>query len=88
MEPYNHQFYTKVSNCCCGSKQLSLARDVDNSFATDDRMNPKLADEYGIIMSTSHHEPMMRAWKEWERAATAKGPGDIPKTRNPPRLLG
>ena len=26
-------------------------------------MNPVLADEYGIVMGTSHHEPMMRAQK-------------------------
>ena len=37
----------------------------NNAFATDDPLNPKLADEYGIVMSTSHEEPMMRAEKEW-----------------------
>jgi hypothetical protein len=25
--------------------------------------NPVVADEYGIVMGTSHHEPMMRAKK-------------------------
>ena len=28
---------------------------------------PRLADEYGIVMGTSHQEPMMRAQKEWDR---------------------
>jgi hypothetical protein len=37
----------------------------NNAFAADDPENPKLADEYGIVMGTSHEEPMMRAEKEW-----------------------
>ncbi|MBN2426579.1 MAG: glycosyl hydrolase 115 family protein [Calditrichaceae bacterium] len=39
----------------------------NNAFADDDPQNMILADEYGIVMSTSHHEPMMRADKEWNR---------------------
>lgn len=35
------------------------------AFNEDDPRNPVLADIYGIVMSTSHHEPMMRAQKEW-----------------------
>lgn len=35
------------------------------SFNEDDPMNPCLADEYGIVMGTSHHEPMMRSHKEY-----------------------
>ena len=35
------------------------------AFNTDDPENPRLADEYGIVMGTSHHEPMMRAQQEW-----------------------
>ncbi|MGE5812152.1 MAG: glycosyl hydrolase 115 family protein, partial [Ignavibacteria bacterium] len=37
------------------------------AFYDDDSLNPKLADEYGIVISTSHHEPMMRAHVEWQR---------------------
>jgi hypothetical protein len=40
----------------------------NNAFSEDDPLNPKLANEYGIVMGTSHVEPMMRADKEWERA--------------------
>jgi hypothetical protein len=29
--------------------------------------NAKLADAYGIVMSTSHHEPMFRAGEEWQK---------------------
>ncbi len=38
-----------------------------NAFNEDDPENPKLADEYGIVMGTSHQEPMMRAQAEWDR---------------------
>ena len=39
----------------------------NNAFNEDDTNNPMLADEYGIVMGTSHQEPMMRAQKEWDR---------------------
>ncbi|WP_310283087.1 glycosyl hydrolase 115 family protein [Flavobacterium piscis] len=35
------------------------------SFNEDDPLNPVIADEYGIVMGTSHHEPMMRSQKEY-----------------------
>lgn len=37
------------------------------AFNEDDPKNPELADMYGIVMGTSHHEPMMRAHKEYTR---------------------
>lgn len=37
------------------------------AFAADDPRNVPLADEMGVIMGTSHHEPMMRAQAEWHR---------------------
>lgn len=37
-----------------------------SSFFTDDPLNQKLADTYGIVMSTSHHEPMQRGMTEWK----------------------
>jgi hypothetical protein len=33
----------------------------------DDPESPRLADEYGIVIGMSHHEPMMRSHVEWER---------------------
>lgn len=42
----------------------------NNAFNEDDTNNPALADLYGIVMGTSHQEPMLRAQKEWDR-----GPG-------------
>jgi hypothetical protein len=38
-----------------------------NAFFDDDPQNGILAHEYGIVISTSHHEPMGRAHAEWER---------------------
>jgi hypothetical protein len=38
-----------------------------NAFNDDDTLNPVLADKYGIVMGTSHHEPMLRAQAEWRK---------------------
>ena len=38
-----------------------------NAFNEDDPENPRLADEYGIVMGTSHQEPMLRSQMEWDR---------------------
>lgn len=35
------------------------------SFFTDDEGNQRTAEEYGICISTSHHEPMQRMSNEW-----------------------
>ncbi|HEY5054846.1 MAG TPA: glycosyl hydrolase 115 family protein [Acidobacteriaceae bacterium] len=63
---YNSQFYTRVFDLLLRLKANFLWPAMwNNAFATDDPLNPQLADEYGIVMSTSHEEPMMRAEKEW-----------------------
>jgi hypothetical protein len=43
------------------------------SFNLDDPDNPKRADAYGIVMGTSHHEPMMRAHNEWTQLGNLYG---------------
>ena len=45
------------------------------TFNEEDPLNPKLADEYGIVMGTSHHEPMIRAQEEWTRHHRQYGNG-------------
>jgi hypothetical protein len=45
-----------------------------NAFNDDDTLNPVLANQWGIVMGTSHHEPMLRAQQEWKRYG--KGPWD------------
>lgn len=36
-------------------------------FYVEDPQNAVLADEYGIVMGTSHHEPLTRAHAEWNK---------------------
>ena len=48
----------------------------DSRFNEDDTESPRLADEYGIVMGTSHHEPMMRAHKEYVYRKDSIGPWD------------
>jgi hypothetical protein len=76
----NHGMYTNVFELILRLKGNYLWPAMwDNSFATDDPLNPKLADEYGVVIGISHHEPMMRAWKEWERGGNRKGSWDYSK---------
>jgi Glycosyl hydrolase family 115 len=66
---YNSKFYTHVFELLLRMKANFLWPAMWNSaLAADDPLNAKLADEYGIVMGTSHEEPMMRAEKEWTRA--------------------
>lgn len=75
---YNHQFYENVFELLLRLKANFLWPAMwNNAFADDDPQNMILADEYGIVMSTSHHEPMMRADKEWNRYG--KGPWEYSK---------
>ena len=64
---FNSQFYTKVFEVLLRMKANYLWPAMwNNAFAEDDPENPRLADEYGIVMGTSHQEPMLRAQKEWD----------------------
>lgn len=56
----------------------------DSRFNEDDPLSPKVADEMGIVMGTSHHEPMMRAHKEYTTRKEEVGPWDY--SVNPDRL--
>jgi len=65
---YNSKFYTKVFELLLRLKANFLWPAMwDNAFNEDDPNNPRLADEYGIVMGNSHQEPMLRAQKEWDR---------------------
>jgi hypothetical protein len=64
----NHQFYEHVFELLLRLRANFLWPAMwGNAFNEDDPLNPKLADEYGIVMGTSHHEPMLRAQQEWKR---------------------
>ncbi|SCV46988.1 uncharacterized protein FFB14_09526 [Fusarium fujikuroi] len=69
---YNSKFYVKVFELLLRLKANFLwpamwpgYPNPGASFFTDDPLNQKLADEYGIVISTSHHEPMQRLSNEW-----------------------
>ena len=65
---YNSEFYKTVFEMILRMKGNYLWPAMwNNAFNEDDPLNPKLADEYGIVMGTSHQEPMLRAQKEWDR---------------------
>lgn len=72
---FTHEFYEKVFELILRLKGNYLWPAMwDNAFNEDDPLNPVLADEYGIVMGTSHHEPMLRAHGEWKKHK--KGPWD------------
>lgn len=72
----NSQFYTKVFELLLRLRANYLWPAMwNNAFNEDDPENPRLADEYGIVMGTSHHEPMMRAHKEWTKRKEQYGNG-------------
>jgi hypothetical protein len=74
----NHEFYSKVFELILRLKGNYLWPAMwNNAFNEDDPLNPRVADEYGIVMGNSHHEPMLRAQKEWTRHGT--GPWDYSK---------
>lgn len=74
----NHRFYERVFELVLRLKGNYLWPAMwGRAFADDDPRNPQLADEYGIVIGTSHHEPMMRAHVEWERYGM--GPWDYTK---------
>lgn len=48
-------------------------------FYVEDSENAKLADKLGIVMGTSHHEPLTRAHAEWQKFGS--GPWDFSKNK-------
>ncbi len=75
---FNHFFYENVFELLLRLKANYLWPAMwGNAFNTDDTLNPIKADEYGIVMGTSHHEPMLRAQQEWKKFG--KGAWDYTK---------
>jgi len=64
---FKHGFYEKVFELILRMKGNYLWPAMwGQSFYTNDTLNPVLADQYGVVIGTSHHEPMMRAHAEWK----------------------
>ena len=65
---YGSEFYSRIFEVLLRMKANYLWPAMwNNAFNEDDTLNARLADEYGIVMGTSHQEPMIRAQKEWDR---------------------
>jgi len=65
---YGSEFYSRIFEVLLRLKANYLWPAMwNNAFNEDDLRNAGLADEYGIVMGTSHQEPMIRAQKEWDR---------------------
>lgn len=63
---YNADFYSKVFELLLRLRANLLWPTMwDSMFGVDDPKNQWTADMYGIVMSTSHTEPLSRSTKEW-----------------------
>ncbi|MNM97947.1 hypothetical protein D3C81_1104660 [compost metagenome] len=72
---FTHEFYESVFELLLRLKANYLWPAMwDNTFYEDDVLNPAIADLYGIVIGTSHHEPMMRPHGDWKKHK--KGPWD------------
>ncbi len=77
---FNAPFYEKVFELILRLKGNFLWPAMwGRAFYVDDPRNPALADEYGVVVSTSHHEPLMRAHAEW--AQFGHGPWNYAKNK-------
>lgn len=80
---FNHQFYEKVFELILRLRGNFLWPAMwGKAFYDDDLQNGTSADRLGIVIGTSHHEPMGRAHDEWRRYG--KGVWDYSK--NPVEL--
>lgn len=79
---FNHLFYEKVFELLLRLKANYLWPAMwGNAFYDDDSLNAVVADQYGIVIGTSHHEPMLRAHDEWRRYGSGKWNYDSNKIR-------
>lgn len=65
---FNSKFYARVFELMLRLKANYIWPAMwGNAFYDDDSLNIKTADDFGIVIGTSHHEPLMRAHDEWRR---------------------
>ncbi|PHR92907.1 MAG: glycosyl hydrolase [Robiginitomaculum sp.] len=65
---FGHEFYADVFELILRNKGNYLWPAMwGKAFYDDDPLNAQTATEYGIVIGTSHHEPLARAHTEWER---------------------
>ena len=73
----DHRFYARVFELLLRLRANFMWPAMwDWAFYADDPENSRTADDMGIIMGTSHHEPMARNHQEWARRRGSSGPWD------------
>ena len=78
----DHRFYARVFELLLRLRANFLWPAMWGwAFYADDPQNSRTAAEMGIIMGTSHHEPMARNHQEWVRRRGADGPWDYTANR-------
>ena len=78
----DHRFYARVFELILRLKGNMLWPAMWGwAFYADDPENSKTADEMGIIMGTSHHEPMARNHQEYARKRSEWGPWNYQKNQ-------
>ena len=78
----DHRFYARVFELLLRLRANFLWPAMWGwAFYADDPLNSVTANEMGIIMGTSHHEPMARNHQEWVRRKGADGPWDYRRNR-------
>ena len=78
----DHRFYARVFELILRLKGNMLWPAMWGwAFYADDPENSKTADEMGIIMGTSHHEPMARNHQEYARKRAEWGPWNYQKNQ-------
>lgn len=64
---FNSEFYYQVFELILRHKANFLWPAMwGRAFYVNDTLNPVIADEIGVVVSTSHHEPLGRAHVEWQ----------------------
>lgn len=73
----DHRFYERVFELILRLRGNFMWPAMWNwAFYEDDPENIRVADEMGVIMGTSHHEPMARNHQEWARRRSEYGVWD------------
>src|SRR5690606_37917221 len=82
---FNAEFYEKIFQLILRLKGNFLWPAMwGRMFYVDDPKNKAMADLYGIVIGTSHHEPLGRAHAEWQKF----GEGSWDYTKNAENLEG
>lgn len=77
MNTFNHLYYEKLFDLLLRLKGNFIWPAMwGSAFYADDPENSKLAQKMGVIIGTSHHEPMGRNHQEWIRNHEQYGNGE------------